>query len=81
MMLKPFITFAPDYLDFQLIQRAFKHADIDLSYEEVGCGNSEITNQMGQYHAVFFLTESKDRPRVKKFIQDWKSKFNQLPTF
>lgn len=78
MMLKPFVTFVPDYHDFKMIQQSFQHAGIHLLYEEVGCGNSEICRQMGQYHAVFYLTEMKDRPRVKKFIQDWKDKFNDI---
>ena len=63
--MKPFITYAGDYHDFDTIKRSFQHAGFDVEYKEVGCGISCFTGheRYGQYHAVFYLTADKEKDK------------------
>lgn len=70
--MKPFVTFVQDYHDFKIIQRAMHHAGFNVEYKEIGCGYSELADNIpfGMYHAIFYINGD----NIDVMINDWKEK-------
>lgn len=74
----PFVTAASDYHDFPDVLRHFKNAGWNLTYEEVGCGRSDLWGgPRGGYHAVFY--EKGKREDAIPLIKEWKMILNEDP--
>lgn len=73
MKIKPFVSTAGDYHEFNDVVRHFRNAGIRLKYIEVGCGFSEHWNgPNGGYHAIFY----QNKIDAKSLINYMKRYFN-----
>lgn len=70
--MKPFVTYAADYHDFNLIKRSLNHAGFKADYKELDCGYSELISSgpHGMYHAVFFLCGD----NIDSIVNEWSEK-------
>lgn len=70
--MKPFVTAVDDYHEFEDVVRHFKNAGINLKFEEVGCGFSDLWEESSHgYHAVFYQNKKEALP----LLQKWKEVF------